>query len=139
MSFPKYLLIHLCYGFHVYVGLFIKLSLGRHKKFSNFSKGVFTRFLGRGIGLIFFCFLYLRCNYFIDLNIIDISRYAANKADIATYRQKIATIRAMISNILNMIGHQPNLFSKDNPCINNQKYYVCILLLICKSHAKSAS
>ena len=43
------------------------------------------------------------------------SQDAANKATIATYRQKIATISAMISNILNMIDHQ--LFSKNNSCL----------------------
>jgi hypothetical protein len=40
------------------------------------------------------------------------SRDAANKAAIATHKQKIAAIIAMISNILNMIGHQP--ISKNN-------------------------
>ena len=43
------------------------------------------------------------------------SRDAANKATIATYRQKIATITVMISNILNMIDHQP--ISKNNSCL----------------------
>ena len=42
------------------------------------------------------------------------SRDAANKAAIATHRQKIATISTMISNILNMINHQP--ISKNDSC-----------------------
>ena len=67
------------------------------------------------------------------------SRDAANKAAIATHRQKMAAIRANISNILNMIDHQPNLFSKNNSCINNHKYYVCVLLYKCNNHAKSLS
>ena len=56
------------------------------------------------------------------------SRDPATNAAIATHRQKMATISAMISNILNMIDHQPNLFSKNNSCINNHKYYVRVLL-----------
>ncbi|RLB80808.1 MAG: hypothetical protein DRH24_10050 [Deltaproteobacteria bacterium] len=43
------------------------------------------------------------------------SRDAANKATIATYRQKTDTITIMISNILNMIDHQP--IRKNNSCL----------------------